>query len=159
MPSSVPPTAPAGASDAPALAGPAGALLLLRLFLGLRGLLAAADKFELQGTWTWDNYVANSGRIAEGIASASFLPVWMTQPYALALPWLLGATGALVLLGIKSGWSLLATGLLYVSLASGLMAAQEAEGVAWLAIHVGVCAGALVLVRHERLALWPHRKA
>jgi len=34
---------------------------------------------------------------------------------------------------------------------------QESEGVAWLAIHVGLIAGALVLVRYDRFALWPNR--
>jgi len=38
-----------------------------------------------------------------------------------------------------------------------LMAAQDNEGIAWLAIHVGLFAGALVLVRHNRLALWPDK--
>jgi thiosulfate dehydrogenase [quinone] large subunit len=116
------------------------------------------DKFELQGSYAWDNYVTGSARIAGGIASSSFLPLWATQPYALALPWLLGLTGALVLLGVKTGWSVLASGLVYVSLAFGLMAAQESEGVAWLAIHVALCAFALTLVARERLALWPHRR-
>ena len=34
------------------------------------------------------------------------------------------------------------------------MAVQESEGVAWLGIHVGLIAGALLLVQHERFALW-----
>jgi thiosulfate dehydrogenase [quinone] large subunit len=37
------------------------------------------------------------------------------------------------------------------------MAVQENEGVAWLAIYIGVIAGALVLVRHDRFALWRGR--
>ena len=49
------------------------------------------------------------------------------------------------------------TGLVYVGLSFGLMAVQESEGVAWLAIHVGLIAGALVLVRHSRFALWPDK--
>ena len=46
------------------------------------------------------------------------------------------------------------TGLVYVALSFGLMAVQESEGVAWLGIHVGLIAGALLLVQHERFALW-----
>ena len=63
--------------------------------------------------------------------------------------------GAALLLGVKTRATLTLTGLLYVGLSFGLMAVQEAEGVAWLAIHVGLIAGALVLVRHDRFALWP----
>jgi thiosulfate dehydrogenase [quinone] large subunit len=33
------------------------------------------------------------------------------------------------------------------------MAVEENEGVAWLAIHVALCIGALLLARHNRLAL------
>ncbi|MFA4970928.1 MAG: hypothetical protein WC540_14995 [Sulfuritalea sp.] len=48
-------------------------------------------------------------------------------------------------------------GLVYVGLSFGLMVVQETEGVAWLAIHVALVAGALVLVRHNRFALWPDK--
>ena len=34
------------------------------------------------------------------------------------------------------------------------MAVQEGEGVAWLAVHVGLIVGALLLVRHNRYVLW-----
>jgi thiosulfate dehydrogenase (quinone) large subunit len=34
---------------------------------------------------------------------------------------------------------------------------QEGEGVAWLGVHVALCVAALVLVRHNRLALWPDK--
>jgi len=42
----------------------------------------------------------------------------------------------------------------YVGLSFGLMAVQEAEGVAWLGMHIAMFAGALVLVKHNRFALW-----
>jgi len=38
------------------------------------------------------------------------------------------------------------------------MAVQEGEGVAWLGIHVMMIAGALVLVQHDRFAVWPTKK-
>jgi thiosulfate dehydrogenase [quinone] large subunit len=132
----------------------AWAFLLLRLFLGLRTLLAGIDKFESNGTYSFANYYANTGRMAQGITGASFLPLWATSGFAHSLGYLLVALGALLLLGIKTRATLVLTGLLYVGLAFGLMAVQEDEGVAWLAIHVGLIAGALVLVRHNRFALW-----
>jgi thiosulfate dehydrogenase [quinone] large subunit len=48
--------------------------------------------------------------------------------------------------------------LFYVALAFGLMAVQEDQGVAWIAIYMGLVAGALLLVRHDRFALWPDRR-
>ena len=62
---------------------------------------------------------------------------------------------AALLLGLKTRATLVLTGLVYVGLSFGLMAVQESEGVAWLGIHVIMIAGALVLVRHDRFALWP----
>ena len=44
-----------------------------------------------------------------------------------------------------------------MSLSFGLMAVQENEGVAWLGVYIGLFAGALALVRHNRFALWRDR--
>jgi thiosulfate dehydrogenase [quinone] large subunit len=134
-----------------------GAFLLLRLFLGLRLLLAGLDKFESKGTYSFANYSTNMSKMSEGITSASFLPLWMTRGFAHSLGYALLLVGAAVLLGLKTRVALFLAGLLFVGLAFGLMAVQENEGVAWLGLHVGLCAGALVLVRHNRLALWPDR--
>jgi len=131
------------------------AFLLLRLFLGLRTLLAGIEKFELKGTYSFANYYENMGKMAAGITGASFLPLWLTKNFAHSLGYALIVVGAALLLGVKTRATLTLTGLLYVGLSFGLMAVQEAEGVAWLAIHVGLIAGALVLVRHDRFALWP----
>jgi thiosulfate dehydrogenase [quinone] large subunit len=133
------------------------AFLLLRVFLGLRTLLAGLDKFESQGRYSFANYHVNMDRMAQGITGASFLPLWATRDFAYALGYLLLVLGAALLLGIKSRTTLVLNGLLYVGLAFGLMAVQEDEGVAWLAIYVGLFAGALVLVRHDRFALWRDR--
>lgn len=133
------------------------AFLLLRLFIGLRTLLAGIDKFESNGTYSFANYYANMGRMAQGITGASFLPLWATANFAHSLGYLLVLLGTALLLGLKTRATLVLTGLLYVGLSFGLMAVQEDEGVAWLAIHVGLIAGALALVRHNRFALWRDR--
>jgi thiosulfate dehydrogenase [quinone] large subunit len=130
------------------------AFLLLRLFLGLRTLLAGIEKFEAGGSYSFENYYANMARMASGITGASFLPLWMTKTFALSLGYLLIVLGAALLLGLKTRCALVLTGLVYVGLSFGLMAVQESEGVAWLAVHVGLIAGALVLVRHNRFSLW-----
>jgi thiosulfate dehydrogenase [quinone] large subunit len=130
-----------------------GAFLLLRLWLGLRTLLAGVEKFESGGTYSFENYYKNMGRMAQGITSASFMPLWMTKNFAHTLGYALVVLGLCVLLGVKSRLSLFATGLLYVGLSFGLMAVQEGEGVAWLGMHMVMIAGALVLVRYERFAI------
>lgn len=135
----------------------AAAFLLLRLFLGLRALLAGFDKFESGGTYSLANYAKNMGRMAEGITGASFLPLWMTRLFAGSLGYVLLALGVALLLGLKTRLTLVLMGLVYVGLAFGLMAVQEDQGVAWLGIYVILIAGALVLVRHDRFALWADR--
>jgi thiosulfate dehydrogenase [quinone] large subunit len=131
------------------------AFLLLRLFLGLRTLLAGIEKFEAKGTYSFANYYDNMGKMAMGITGASFLPLWLTRPFAHSLGHALVAIGLALLLGLKTRVALVLAGLLYVSLSFGLMAVQENEGVAWLGIHVGLIAAALLLARYDRYALWP----
>lgn len=133
------------------------AFLLLRLFLACRALLSGIEKFELNGTYSFANYYQSMSRMASGITGASFLPLWMTKSFALPLGYILLVLGVALLLGLKLRVTLFVMGLVYVALAFGLMVVQEGEGVAWLGVHVALCAGALVLVRHNRFALWPDK--
>jgi thiosulfate dehydrogenase (quinone) large subunit len=133
------------------------AFLLLRLFLGLRTFLAGADKFEKNGAYSLANYHENMGRMAMGVTGASFLPLWATRAFAQSLGYALLVLGAALLLGVKTRATLVLTGLVYVGLSFGMMAVQEDEGISWLAIYVTMISAALVLVRHNRLALWPDR--
>ncbi len=135
------------------------AFLLLRLFLGLRALLAGIEKFESGGVYSLENYVKNMTRMATGITGASFMPLWATKPFALSLGYILVALGVALLLGVKTRLTLFAQGLVYVGLSFGLMAVQENEGVAWLSGYVLMTAFALVLSRHDRFAVWPDRNA
>lgn len=130
------------------------AFLLLRLFLGLRTLLAGVEKFEAKGTYSLANYSENMSRMAQGITGASFLPLWATRSFAFSLGYLLTAFGVLLLLGVKTRLMLFITGLLYVGLSFGMMAVQESEGIAWLGMHVLMFVAALALVRYNRFALW-----
>lgn len=130
------------------------AILILRLFLGLRAILAGLEKYESKGTYSLANYTANMERMAAGITGASFIPLWATKLFALTIGYILIVLGTTILLGIKTRFSLFLMGLVYVGLSFGLMAVQESDGVAWLGMHVALVAGALVLVQHNRLALW-----
>jgi thiosulfate dehydrogenase (quinone) large subunit len=130
------------------------AFLLLRLFLGLRTLLAGIEKFELKGEYSLGNYYENMGRMAQGITSASFIPLWASRSFAHSLGYALILVGVAILLGVRTRAALFLGGLIYVGLSFGLMAVQESEGVAWIGLHIGLLAAALVLVRHNRFALW-----
>ncbi|MCR6657284.1 MAG: DoxX family membrane protein [Opitutus sp.] len=130
------------------------AFLILRLFLGLRTLLAGIEKFEAKGTYSFANYYENMNRMANGITGASFLPLWATKSFALSLGYLLTILGVALLLGLKTRLTLFVSGLLYVGLGFGLMAVQEGEGVAWIGMQVSMFVGALLLVRYNRFALW-----
>ena len=130
------------------------AFLLLRLFLGLRTLLAGIEKFESKGTYSFANYSENMQRMSQGITGASFLPLWATRPFAMSLGYVLTILGIALLLGLKTRTTLFLTGLIYVGLSFGLMAVQEGEGVAWLGAQLLMIVVALVLVRHDRFAIW-----
>jgi thiosulfate dehydrogenase [quinone] large subunit len=96
-------------------------------------------------------------RMSDGITAAPFMPLWPTKTFAFFICYDMLALGLAVLLGVRTRCALTLLGLTWVGLSFGLMAVQENEGVAWLAIYVGLTAGALVLVRHNRFALWPDR--
>lgn len=131
-----------------------GAFMLLRLFLGLRTLLAGLEKFEANKSFSFSNYTENMIRMATGISNYSLIPLWAAKMFALSLGFLLVIVGAAILLGIKSRASLFIGGLVYVGLSFGLMAVQEGDGVAWLGMHILMFSVALVLSRHDRFALW-----
>lgn len=134
------------------------AFTLLRLFLGLRTLLAGVEKFEANKSFSMSNYTENMVRMATGISNYSLIPLWAAKLFALSLGFLLVILGAAILLGIKSRVSLFLGGLLYIGLAFGLMMVQEGDGVAWLGMHVLMFAVALTLSRDERFALWADKK-
>jgi thiosulfate dehydrogenase (quinone) large subunit len=125
------------------------AFLLLRLFLGLRTLLAGVEKFEANKSYSFSNYSDNMSRMAGGISNNSFIPLWAANVYAYSIGFLLTILGLALLLGVRSRLTLTVTGLVYVSLGFGLMAVQEGEGVAWIGVQVLMFVAALLLVRHE----------
>jgi thiosulfate dehydrogenase (quinone) large subunit len=129
------------------------AFLLLRLFLGLRTLLAGVEKFESNKSYSFSNYTENMSRMAGGISNNSFIPLWMANIFALSLGFILTLLGLALLLGVKTRATLFVSGLVYVGLGFGLMAVQEGEGVAWIGMQVLMFAIALVLVRHDRFAI------
>ena len=133
------------------------AFLLLRLFLGLRTLMAGLEKFEANKSYSTANYSENMTRMATGISNNSVIPLWAAKAFALPLGYVLTILGIMILLGIKSRIALFLGGVVYVGLGFGLMAVQEGEGVAWIGAQVLMFAAALAIVRHERFAVWRDR--
>lgn len=129
------------------------AFLIIRLWLGLRAVLAGLEKFESKGNYSFVGYYENMKRMATGITGASFLPLWSTKLFAASIGYILITLGLALLVGFKTRCTLFFMGLTYVALSFGLMAVQESDGVAWLGMHVALVAGGLVLVQHNRYAL------
>ena len=77
---------PASNSSAASRCDYTAAFILLRLFLGLRTLLAGIEKFEANKSFSFSNYTENMTRMATGISNYSFIPLWASKPFALSPP-------------------------------------------------------------------------
>jgi thiosulfate dehydrogenase [quinone] large subunit len=62
-------------------------------------------------------------------------------------------TGIMLLIGLGTRLSLLVQALLYVMLTVGLVLIDQPDGVAYLGIHIGLIAGALLLAEYNRFAV------
>ncbi|MFY9924964.1 MAG: hypothetical protein WCA95_00245 [Opitutaceae bacterium] len=158
--------------------GPMLALLLLRVWLGVRAIATGVEKFSdsrtlqvplldaagkpdssgavvevTQKFYSLHSYHAIPDSMKDKFAQEPLLPAFLTAPYYGILGWALIALGIGVLLGIFTRASLFLMGLLYVSLTFGLILIKQDAGVSWLAIHVAMIAVALSLCRHNRFAL------
>ena len=129
------------------------AFLALRLFLGLRMLMGSIVKFELEGNYGFEIYQKNMARLAGGISQYSFMPEWMTKPYAMALPWVMLIIGVGLLAGLKTRWMLIFSTLTYISLGFGLMAVQEDQGITNIAVYVALSAAAFCLAKYNRFVI------
>ncbi len=154
------------------------AFLLLRVWLAGRALVAGLEKYAgtrvtqeplldadgqpdisgamievKQKVYAADYYQALPETLKTQFSSEPLLPAFLTTPFYSILGPALLLLGLLLLLGVCTRWTLLAMGLLYTSLTVGLILIKQDSGIAWLAIHVGLCALALVLRPHNRFTL------
>ncbi len=152
--------------------------LCLRLWLGLRALMAGVEKFSARVTiqepllgadgapdpsgaiveiekkvYGLSHYHAVPDSLATKFAEEPLLPALLTRPFFAALGPALLVLGLLLLLGVATRWTLFAMGALYTFLTVGLMLIGQDAGVSWLAIHIGLVALALALAEHNRIAL------
>jgi thiosulfate dehydrogenase (quinone) large subunit len=151
----------------------------LRLWLGVRALFVGIQKYAAYKTVAMPLIDPTTGQPdASGVMTnvsvksyalanyagipAAFRDRFANEPlfpkFALSLfDHILGPafilTGIMLLVGLGTRVSLLAQGLLFVALTVGLVLIDQNDGVAWLGIHVGLVAAALLLAQHNRFAV------
>lgn len=151
----------------------------LRLWLGVRALFVGIQKYAAYKTVAMPLIDPTTGQPdASGVMTnvsvksyalanyagipAAFRDRFANEPlfpkFALTLfDHILGPafilTGIMLLVGLGTRVSLLAQGLLFVALTVGLVLIDQNDGVAWLGIHVGLVAAALLLAQHNRFAV------
>ncbi len=99
------------------------------------------------------NYSAIPQSLKDKFALEPMLPQAATKPFYAVLGWALILLGVMLLVGLGTRLSLFLQGLLYIGLTVGLILIKQDDGVAWLGIHVGLIALALVLAKHNRFSL------
>ncbi len=154
------------------------AFLLLRLWLGLRALVAGIEKFggevtvqqpllgadgqpdpsgamvEIeQKVYGFSYYQGVPDALRTSFAGQPLLPSFLATPFYASLGYILILLGITLLLGIKTRWTLVAMGVLYTMLSVGLILIKQDAGVAWLAIHLGLIVFALQLDKYNRFAV------
>jgi len=156
------------------------AFLVLRGWLGIRALVTGLEKYSgtrmVEKVWTGpDGKPDPSGVLLDGGAQEKFyslsgyhgvvpslqkkfeaeplLPGFLTAPFYTILGPLLIITGVMTLIGLGTRISLFAQGIIYIMLTVGLILINQNDGVAWLGVHVGLVAMALMLAKHNRLCV------
>ncbi|HLP77730.1 MAG TPA: hypothetical protein VK327_12530, partial [Candidatus Paceibacterota bacterium] len=153
------------------------AFLILRGWLAIRAITTGIEKFAgfkteqkpfvdpvtgmedpsgamveiKQKFYSITNYSAIPQSLKDKFANEPMLPHAATTPFYAVLGWALIVLGVMLLVGLGTRVSLFLQGLLYIGLTAGLILIKQDDGVAWLGIHVGLIALALVLAKHNRL--------
>jgi thiosulfate dehydrogenase [quinone] large subunit len=155
------------------------AFLVLRLWLGVRALLAGIEKYGTYLTiqkplidpttgmedpsgamidvkiksYAITNYAGVPGPLKDKFSNEPLLPHGMFTAFDHLLGPAFILTGVMLLLGLGTRISLFLQGLIYLALTVGLILIKQEDGVAWLGIHIALVALALMLARHNKLAI------
>ncbi len=153
------------------------AMLLLRIWLALRAIVAGIEKFAgtkasseavlIDGTaneygltatstekvYAFANYQGVPRPLYDQFKGEPLIPDWGLDLYNIVLGPALLLLGFTLLLGIATRYSLFAMGLLYTSLTFGLILLNQAGGIAWLATHMILIVMALALAKYNRFAV------
>jgi thiosulfate dehydrogenase (quinone) large subunit len=155
------------------------AYLVLRLWLGARSLFVGIEKYgsyrsvamplidpstgqpDASGvmvnvnikSYALANYVGVPAALRDKFAHEPLLPkfAWVAFDKALGPAFIL--TGIMLLAGLGTRLSLLVQALIYIALTVGLILIDQPDGVAYLGIHIGLVAAALLLAQHNRFTV------
>ena len=143
------------------------AMLLLRLWIGLRMLLAGWVKFRAfspqgQMTTTLTNYYGTPGDPTTGwvhAASQPFieyggLPETMGRLYTASLGWLMLLGGAMILAGFTRRFALVFGAFVMLSLSFGLMTLDDSQEIGYIASQFLLFVLAIALAKHNRLMVF-----
>ena len=147
----------------------------LRIWLGLRALLAGLEKFSTKinvqqplldqngvadpsgavvevekKVYGFAHYQAIPDTLQDKFSNEPLLPGFLTTPFYIVLGYVLILLGVALLLGIRTREALFGMGLLYSILTIGLILIGQEQGVAWLGIHVLIVTAALALAPYNR---------
>jgi thiosulfate dehydrogenase [quinone] large subunit len=155
------------------------AFLVLRLWLGVRALFVGIEKYgayrsvaqplidpatgqpDASGvmvnvnikSYALANYAGIPAALRDKFAHDPLLPKFALVAFDRMLGPAFILTGIMLLVGIGTRLSLLAQAALFIALTIGLILIDQNDGVAYLGIHIGLVAGALLLVEHNRYAV------
>src|SRR6202453_690530 len=155
------------------------AFLALRLWLGVRALFVGIEKFgayrsvaqplidpatgqpDASGvmvnvnikSYALANYAGIPAALKDKFAHDPLLPKFALVAFDRMLGPAFILTGIMLLVGIGTRLSLLAQAALFIALTIGLILSEHNDGVAYLGIHIGLVAGALLLAGHNRFAV------
>ncbi len=154
------------------------AFLLLRGWLAVRALLAGVEKYGAYKSvqvpvldehgqpdpggavldlkvkfYSLANYHGVPAALQTKFHNEVLLPGFALNLFDKVLGPVLILTGLTLLLGLGTRTSLLVQGLIYIALSVGLILINQPDGIAYLGIHLGLVAGALVLAKYNKFAL------
>jgi len=151
----------------------------LRLWLGVRALFVGIQKFaayhsvatplidpatgqpDASGvmvnvnikSYALANYAGIPAALRDKFAHDPLLPKFALVAFDRMLGPAFILTGIMLLIGLGTRLSLLVQALLFIALTVGLVLIDQSDGVAYLGIHIGLVAGALLLAEHNRFAV------
>jgi thiosulfate dehydrogenase [quinone] large subunit len=155
------------------------AFLTLRIWLGVRALFVGIEKFgayrsvamplvdpatgqpDASGvmvnvnikSYALANYAGIPAGLRDKFSHQPLLPKFALVPFDRMLGPAFILTGIMLLVGLGTRLSLLAQALLFIALTVGLVLIDQSDGVAYLGIHIGLVAGALLLAEHNRFVV------
>jgi thiosulfate dehydrogenase [quinone] large subunit len=150
----------------------------LRLWLGVRILLAGVEKFSgkisvqqplldangapdssgavvevTKKVYGFAHYQAIPDTLQDKFANEPLLPGFLATPFYFVLGYVLIALGLALLLGIRTREALLGIGVIFTLLTIGLILIGQEQGVAWLGVQILIVVAALVLLPYNRWSI------